>query len=866
MPELKTNQKVVEHLLGNGLKVLTKEVHVAPVASCYIWYKVGSRNERPGITGISHWVEHMLFKGTPSLPKEELKRVIERNGGQWNGFTYLDYTAYFENLPSEKVELALRLEADRMQNSIFDKDEVEAERTVILSEREGAENYPQFLLEEEVLAAAYKAHPYCWGVIGWKSDLQSITRDDLYDYYKAYYSPNNAILVLVGDFSTEGILKKVREYFEQIPTGKPISNPTTVEPEQLGERRVMVRKEGNVAHVYIAYHIPAVGNDDIYALDVLGKVLSSGRSSRLYRALVDKQLATYASFHPEASKDPGLAWLNAEARADVKPEKVEEALLAEIEKVQSKFITDSELARAINQTEAQFVYAQDGVSNQASRLGYYESLISHKYLDAYLSNIHKVSKEAIQNVARKYLITDNRTVGYFLPIPPKGTQKASETPITQNKKYYKSGADERGALTSLDKPSRKVLENGLVVIVQENHAVPAVSISGRIKAGGLYDVPELAGCADFVANMLLKGTKTRTWEQIAEEIDSVGASIYVGGGMETSIFNTRFLKKDFDKIISVLADIIRNPNFPEEEIEKHRNQIHSWFKSWDDNPFRVADRELRALIYPEEHPYHRRIQGYEETISKLGQDELAILHNRYYRPDTTIMSVVGGVTTEEVIDKIRGTFGNWEAEGETPSFAVSPVEIGEPDKKIIPMMDKSQVEVLLGHKGIRRTHTDFYAVDVMNRILGGSAGLGRLFSQVRDVQGLAYGVWSHFEASLGEGPFIAGAGVNPKNVQKAIQSILHEIRNLKDGGITEGELADAQEMIIGNFSLSMETNTGVANILVNVELYGLGLDYPEKHGQIYRSVTKEQVEESAQKYLHPDKCSLVTAGPYSAFE
>ena len=471
---------------------------------------------------------------------------------------------------------------------------------------------------------------------------------------------------------------------------------------------------------------------------------------------------------------------------------------------------------------------------------------------------------------------DNRTVGFFLPTPPSG-QKASRTLSlsTHNEpRYYKSpdavsdgssgatGNDTQPAIL-LSKPKREVLENGLVIIVQENHTLPTVSISGRVKAGGLYDTPETAGRADFVANMLQKGTKTQTWQQIAEEIEAVGADIEVWGGMEASGFASRFLKKDFDRILPVLADVLRNPGLPEEEIEKHRNQVRSWFKSEDDNPAQVADRELRALVYPAEHPYHRRTEGYEETISKFGRDELMEFYHRYYRPDATMMAVVGDVNAEEVIGKIKEAFGDWEVEGEAALLVVPSVEIRESARKIIPMMDKSQVEIFLGHKGIRRTDADFYAVDVMNRILGGSAGLGRLFSQVRDVQGLAYHVRSSFEAHSGEGPFIARAGVNPKNVQKAIQSILNEIKNLKESGASEVELADAKEMIVGTFSISMETNNGIANVLLYAELYGLGLDYPEKHSQIYRSVTKEQVEEAAQKYLHPDKCSLVTVGPYS---
>lgn len=867
-----TNESVVKHTLSNGLTVLTKEVHVAPVVACYVWYKVGARNERPGITGISHWVEHMLFKGTPKFPKEELKRQIERHGGRWNGFTNTDYTAYFEVLPADKIAFALEMEADRMQNSVVDENEVAVERTVILSEREGAENHPQFLLREEVQAAAYKAHPYQWGVIGWKSDLQSITRDDLYTYYRTYYVPNNAVLVVVGDFDTEEIMADIRRYFEKIPAGDAVLEPRTIEPPQNGERRVIVRKEGNIAHVDIAYHIPAIGDTDIYPLDVLQRVLSYGRSSRIYKELVDTELATSANLFIRGTKDPGLAWMSAEVRDGIKPEDVEQAFLPTIENVQSELVSDAELKKAINQAEAGFVYAQDSVSNQAGQLGYYESIYSHTLLDEYLNNIRNVTKADVQRVAQQYFVADNRTVGYFIPIPPTGANTSAGSPAPSNGgEFYYCANSEDGMQKSTKSifaqngrsPAREILDNGLVVIVQENHAIPVVSISGRLKAGGMYDTDEYAGCADFVASMLTRGTTTRTWQQIAEETESVGASVGVGGGTELVRFSARSLSKDFNLVLDVLSDVLRNPNFPTEEIDKHRNQVLSWFKAWDDDPAQVAERELRALLYPTGHPHHRRLQGYEDTITKLEREHLCDFHAQYYRPDATIIAVVGNIDTETAIAKVTEAFGDWQGTGEPPAFVIPTAEMQEPSRKIISMMDKSQVEVFLGHIGISRTNPDFYAVDVMNRILGGSAGIGRLFNYVRDVQGLAYGVWSRFSAGLGEGPFIARAGVNPKNVERAVQSILDEITRLKEDGITEQELADAQDMLVGTFALSMETNGGIANVLLDAEVFGLGLDYPQQHEQLYRAVTKEQAGNAARKYLHPERCTLVIAGPYT---
>ena len=880
------HDEISEHELLNGLKVLTKEVHAAPVISTYIWYKVGSRNERLGMTGVSHWVEHMLFKGTPKIPKDKLKRLIEGNGGRWNGFTSADFTAYYETLPADKISVGLALEADRMQNSVFDPDEVEAERTVILSEREGSENSPQYVLWEEVQAAAYKTHPYQWGVIGWTSDLKSMTREDLYEYYRQHYIPNNATLIVVGDFNTSSLIKQVEAHFGSLPPGESIPGPSTIEPKQQGERRVTVRKEGYIAYVAIAYHIPAAGNSDLYPLEVLGTIMSSGKSSRLYRALVDKQLATSADLDAGFSKDAGLAWAFAEAQADVTPATLEAAILEQIDRIQNHLVTESELERAINQTEAQFLFSLDSVSEQAARIGYYETVLSHRFLDTYLERIQSVTREQICEAAQKYLTEDNRTVGHFRPTPPgnlgaSGEMSASGEAavkamycMSQPRFFFKPEMPfntYRSTPTNHPSPStssgelpvtRHIFDNGLTVLIQENHFNKTVALGGRLKAGAMYDPPNLPGCSDFVANMLTKGTEHRTWEEIAEEIESVGASLNVWGNTESVNINGRLLSKDLDCVLNVLNDVLRAPNFPQGEIEKHCRQIYSCFKAWEDDTDYVADRMLRELVFPEEHPYHQCVHGTEESIQRIQRDVLVDFHARYYRPDSLILAIVGDVDTQEIIEKIDVAMGKWMAIGEKPLFRIPPVEYREKKVAIKPMMDKSQVSIELGHKSIARTNPDFYAFDLMNRVLGGSAGIARLFGRVRDVEGLAYSVWSSFSAAFGEGLFHASAGVNPENVDKAIQSILNELELIASGGISEQELADAKNLIVGNFALTLETNRGIIAVLMSSELYGLGLDYPARHESIYRSITRDEVNAAARKYLCRDRCSIAIAGPY----
>jgi zinc protease len=413
--------------LPNGLTILTKEVHSAPVATFWIWYRVGGRNEIPGLTGTSHWVEHMLFKGTPTFGKGEIDRLVNKNGGVLNGFTWNDYTTYFETLPSERLELALQIESDRMANSVFDPREVDSERTVIISEREGAENFPQFLLDEEVTAAAFKVHPYGYSVLGWKCDLQAITRDDLYNHYRTFYTPNNAVAVAVGDFDTAWLLEKIARYFGLVPARPTVPVVRSVEPPQTGERRVTVQQPGGASYFQTAFHVPDARHPDFFPLFVLSAVLdgvksmnllgrgSPGRSARLYRALVETGLATEVACSFGLSKDPGLFTVTATVRAGSSLQAVEAAALAELERVAHEPLAAAELAKVLKQAKAQFVYAGDGVVNLAYWLGLLEMVTSHQNYDLFLGRLAAVTKDDVQRVAAQYLTSTNRTVGWFVP-------------------------------------------------------------------------------------------------------------------------------------------------------------------------------------------------------------------------------------------------------------------------------------------------------------------------------------------------------------------------------------------------------------------------------------------------------------------
>jgi zinc protease len=415
------------HTLPNGMLVLTREVHSAPVATCWVWYRVGARNETLGTTGISHWVEHMLFKGTPNIPKGEMDRLIARNGGTFNGFTSNDYTAYFETLPADRIELGLQIESDRMVNSLFDSDEVASERTVIISEREGHENDPEWWLSEALMAATFQVHPYRNEVIGWKSDLLAMTREELYTHYQTYYMPNNAVLVLVGDFNTDSMMRKVEQYFAGLPVGPQLPPFRAVEPEQQGERRVTVRRPGPAQYVQIAYHTPNCRNTDFASLLVLDAVLSgakpmsfgggaqTNRSARIYRALIETQLAAYAGSGYRAAIDPYLFEMEATVHEGHAAAEIEAALIGEIEKIQQDGVSADEMAKVLKQVRAQIAYSGESVTSQALLLGMWEVLDSYKRTETLLDEISAVDAADVQRVAQTYLTEQHRTVGHFIP-------------------------------------------------------------------------------------------------------------------------------------------------------------------------------------------------------------------------------------------------------------------------------------------------------------------------------------------------------------------------------------------------------------------------------------------------------------------
>jgi len=418
---------VTQMKLSNGLQIMLKEIHTAPIISNWVWYRVGSRDEKPGITGISHWVEHMQFKGTPQFPTGVLDKAVSRDGGVWNAFTYLDWTTYFETMPADKIDLGIRLEADRMVNSIFNPEEVSSERTVIISERQGNENQPLFRLGEAVQAAAFRVHPYHHEIVGDMADLQTISRDDLFRHYKTYYRPNNAVLVVTGDFDTDEMVNKLKQYFEPISRGDDVLRSLRKEPQQMGEHRLTVEGPGETCFLQACYHSPAATDPDFFPFVVLDSLLTgpssinlfggsiSNKTSRMYRSLVDGEVAVSVQGSLPATIDPFIYTITVTVHPDRKSEDVITILDNEITRIHNELSSEKSIARAVKQARALFAYGSESITNQAFWLGFTEMFGSYDWFTSYLDNLEAVTPQDVQSVAQRYLDPRNRVMGTYLP-------------------------------------------------------------------------------------------------------------------------------------------------------------------------------------------------------------------------------------------------------------------------------------------------------------------------------------------------------------------------------------------------------------------------------------------------------------------
>jgi zinc protease len=873
--------------LSNGLTVITKEIHTIPIVASVIWYGVGARNEALGRTGTSHFLEHMLFKGTERYEKGAIDLVTLKNGGANNAFTWLDYTAYYFTFASDRWEVALEIEADRMRNTLFDAEEFEAEKRVVIEELQIGLDSPWDRLEHEVSATAYRQHPYHNPTVGWIEDLESSGVDDMKAYYDLWYHPRNAVLVLVGDFDTERVLERVEALFGSIPAGPEPPEMRIVEPPQKGEKRVVVRRPTPVERLLVAYHAPAVAHADSYPLQIVEAALSTGKTSRYYKRLVegDRSVTSVsASYHDHV--DPGLFEIRAELKPESRLEDVERAILEEVERIATGGITDAELARIKRRIRADLILGNEQILSQAILLGEYETIARGEhvpesdrgfaYLDGYFSRIDAVTNDDVRRVAAEYLVADNRTVGTLVSDgaaapPPLGKSPDAPRPGAAMRTGRRARSEQETVATHVALPGagisldveRYTLENGIVVLLAPNDETPAFACNVVIEAGSRYESDENAGLASLAGTLLEEGTSRRTADEIAEAIEDVGAHLATFGGYSHSGARVVALTEELDLGLDLAADCLRNPVFPEDRVALHVARRLALLKSRADQPRLRAIEEFDEIVFAG-HPNHRPGIGYEASLAGVTREKLVGFHRAYFHPNHAILTLAGNFEPERAKETIARYFGDWAPADEIDLPPPPDVRRQTSPVERFVRAEKSQVNLFLGHVGIPRRHDDYYALLVLDTILGSSPGFtSRIPRILRDEMGLAYSTYSNITGSAGIDPgrFVAFIGTSPENLGKAVDGLRREIARIVEEPVEIDELEMAKSYLTGSFVFKFQTNAQIASYLAEAEIFDLGFDFLERYPRLVGEVSIDEVLRVAREHIDPSAMTLVVVGP-----
>ena len=889
--------KVYRHQLENGLTILTMEQHLSPFIFHQLTYKVGARNEHLGITGLSHIVEHMMFKGTPKYGKGETSRIISQNSGVFNAFTANDMTSYYEYLPANKIELAFDIESDRMMNSIFDPDEFESEREVILQERRmRSESKPSGIMQETMNNIAFQNHPNRDPIIGWPVDISNVSRDKAVEYYRTYYTPNNAILVLVGNFNTDDILKMADKYYGKIPKGPEVSEKIVLPQQQIVKKTFTLKHNDiNTPYFRMAFHVPNYLHEDFPAIRLAGMMLSErSRDARLHKRLVLKEkIASRASGGVGITKDPTLFNITVEMTPDSSIERAVELVWEEIRLMQNEIISDHELQKVKNRYRFNQVTGSIKNSDIASRISRYETFAGWESREEFDQRIMRVSKADIQRVMQTYFADEKVTIGYGLPkggflsnknstgneIEENDNEDYNIHSDELNKFYFTNPAELQEAIVhdpegfdDIIRPNpiaplikSDVLSNGIKVYFIENHLVPALFIGGVIETGLIPEEHETnqPGISAVLSDVMNRGSKNTTYEELAKRMAFVPYQFSVKGGLRGFSFQGYALLENADEMLQTGYDMITKPALRDDDI----NYIKSRHSIAAKN--RLKKTSVKAFYYMynkifEDHLFTQTTST-EKSIKSITKENLAKLHEKYFTPELTTIVMVGNYTPAEMKNLAEKHFGSWESIGsELSPLAISPVtELKEKIIKVFSEKDYTECTINVGYKPFDDiSKDDEEAVRILNYILASSALTSRIGVELRDKQGLIYGIkselWSTRE-NIGYWKFNTKTG--PENVEKVITGIFSEINKLLAEGVTEEEMIGAKKRLLGLLPLSIETPDDIASRVFELIRDKESFEYFDKRAERILAVTEADVMRIAKKYLTTDNFIIVIDGP-----
>jgi len=832
---------VQKWVLPDGLSIIVQEDHSAPVASVQAWCATGSVNEdeRMG-AGLSHILEHMLFNGTKTQSSNAIAQKIQDVGGYINAYTSFDRTVFWIDVPKDGVSTALAILADAMINSTLPPEEYAKEQEVIRREFAMGFDDPDRQAGQLLFATAYQRHPYRFPVIGEMEIYNQLTQEQVMQYYKTRYVPNNLTFVVVGDVDGEKVRQQLADFFKEYPEKslKPVFIPP--EPPQLGRREAHNEFPTELTRLSLGWHVPEVTHPDVPALDLLSLILGEGRSSRLYRRVREEAgLAFSIGAFSYTPGDPGL--LGVDATVDPKKRDAAQQLILQIvEELKQSGATADELTKAKKLSVSHHLESLTTMRGQASDLGSNWLLTRNlNFSRDYLAAVQKVSLEDIRRVATKYLVDSNLTI---VSLNPKGSLLA------------RSEAAKASAPSEIQKIE---LSNGLRILVREDSRLPLVAINAVFRGGLLAEAPETNGITRLLARTVLKGTKTRTAEQISNQIEAVGGTISSEAGNNSLGVGIRVTKPDLKLGVDLLADVLLNATMPEKAIAREKEIQIAGIKQDDEQMTTVARNILREALF-QQHPYALRTNGSAESVTSLSQKNLLDFRDKYLVAKNCVISVFGNVQATEVKQLFEQALGSMkpgvlaltDSQAPRPLTKIETVE----SKK-----DKAQGVIMVGYRGVDVYSKDRYALELIDEA---SSDLGsRFFIRIRENMGLAYYVGAAQMQGLVPGLFAFYLGTDPQKIERVKTELLDEIHKLASDGLTEQELARAKKKLIGQQQIEHQSNETFGYQCALDELYGLGFDYYKKMETAVDAVTLDEIKQTAAKYFRDQPYVLATVRP-----
>jgi len=849
--------------LPNGLRVYLKAVPGSGIVTTMVPYRVGACDEDLTSTGLAHYLEHLLFKGTDTLVPGDIDRLTLRNGGANNAYTSEDITNYHFDFAADRWKVALKIEADRMRNTRIDaKHEFENEKAVVVEELKRNEDGPWDLEYKAILPRLFgKTAPYGHPVIGEREHVFGATADTIKGFYDKWYHPNNAALVVVGDFNPDEAMAEIKKLFGGIPAGKLPERKKAPEAGRKTPERFDMPSKFEVARMLMGFNTVDINHADAPALDVLGQLLGSGRTSRLYRTLVEgAEIAGDVGASHSPGRYPGWFEVQVEMLKGKDRKQAEKIALEQIASLRDKPPSAEELKRAQQKFLAATIFRQESVHGLADTISRAVTIADLDWLKNYLPKVMAVTPADVQRVAKKYLDPETFVVVWSIPKdekPGRGGPAPEVKPGRRELHRQPAAAAADGGL-SLKGAKRVELPNGLVLLLLENKRVPVVVAQALLRDAAAFETDDQLGLAQLVGSLLDEGTTKRKGAQIAEAIEDVGGSVgFSGGGGSVSV-----LAADRKLGLELLLECLTQPAFPEDAVMRMKAQLLSDLEDQQSQPAYRAREGFREAVYGPKH-FLGRPGATIKTLEKLTRDDCAAFHKKVYVPGNAILAIVGDFDSDAVVEEVKKLTADWK--GDKPTKP-GPFVIPKPEglaQKVVTMPEAVQLQFYLGHLGITRTDPDYFKLLVMDYVLGTGPGFtDRLSARLRDREGLAYTVSANITGSAGVDPglFTCYIGTDPKHFDRVKATFLEELNRIRDEKAKPQEVEDAKAYLLGNLPFRFTNSRAIVGQLLTVERNGLGFDYLEAFRKQVAAVTPEDVQAVARKHIDPKNIVLVAAG------